>query len=257
MPGELRSPEKEKHEKQQTRIPRTLGVGELEWPRKLFHSSIGPIAIALYISQVSMTYILRLLTLTLLVILVIDLFRLRSTSIGRGRFASAYESVVGTLMRESERQKLNSTIWYLLGAIISVASFKRDVAIASISILALADTSASTFGRVFGKYTSKLPSPPFGEKKSIAGFLAAFAAGSFVSWLIWGWNVVNGSSIAEAGRLSTDTLSWYASGKITLPLLMLGVGAISAVTESLDVHGLDDNLTLPVISGLLITLLLK
>lgn len=217
----------------------------------------GPIAIGLYISQISRTYILRLLTATLLVILVIDLFRLRSTTVGRGRFANAYESVVGTLMRESERQKLNSTIWYLLGAIISVASFKRDVAIASISILAFADTSASTVGRVFGRYTAKLPSPPFGEKKSLAGFIAAFAAGSLVSWLIWGWDLVDGGSIAEAGRLSSDTLSWTASGRLTLPLLMVGVGAISAVTESLDVHGLDDNLTLPVISGLLMTLLLK
>ncbi|TIB07762.1 hypothetical protein E3P93_03740 [Wallemia ichthyophaga] len=236
---------------------RTLGVGELEWPRKIFHSSIGPLAIGLYVSKISMTHILRILTITLLVILVIDLFRLRSTTIGKGRFANAYESVVGTLMRESERQKLNSTIWYLLGAIISVASFKRDVAIASISILAFADTSASTVGRVFGRYTVRLPSPPFAEKKSLAGFLAAFAAGAFVSWLIWGWQVVDGGSIAEAGRHSLDTLSWNASGKLTLPSLMLAVGAISAFTESLDVHGLDDNLTLPVLSGLLITLLLK
>lgn len=217
----------------------------------------GPLAIGLYVSKISMTHILRILTITLLVILVIDLFRLRSTTIGKGRFANAYESVVGTLMRESERQKLNSTIWYLLGAIISVASFKRDVAIASISILAFADTSASTVGRVFGRYTVRLPSPPFAEKKSLAGFLAAFAAGAFVSWLIWGWQVVDGGSIAEAGRHSLDTLSWNASGKLTLPSLMLAVGAISAFTESLDVHGLDDNLTLPVLSGLLITLLLK
>ncbi|TIC08884.1 hypothetical protein E3Q10_03676 [Wallemia mellicola] len=235
---------------------RTLGVGELELPRKLFHSSIGPIAIGIYISQVSRTLVLRLLTILLLVILVIDLFRLRSTVVGRGRFASLYESVVGRLMRESERQKLNSTIWYLLGAVISVASFKRDIAITSICILAFADTSASTVGRLLGRYTYTLPSPPFGQKKSLAGFTAAFLTGAFTSWLIWG-STFGQATIAEAGKLSTDTLSWTTESKLRFPLLMIVVGIISAVTESLDVHGLDDNLTIPVISGILMTLLLK
>ena len=216
----------------------------------------GPISIALYISQTSRQLLLRTLSTALIIILVIDLFRLRSTTIGKGRFASLYESIVGTLMRESERKQLNSTIWYLLGAIISIASFERDIAICSVCILAFGDTSASTFGRLLGSKTPKLPSPPFGKKKSLAGSIAAFITGVLVTYLIWGISFTrDGLTLAELGKLNNDSLSY--NGSFSLIVFSLGVGFITAFVEGLDLNGLDDNLTLPALSGLLITLLLK
>lgn len=47
-------------------------------------------------------------------------------------FAEAWEATVGFLMRESERDKINGTVWYLVGVIFVLALYPRDVAVVSI-----------------------------------------------------------------------------------------------------------------------------
>ena len=155
-------------------------------------------------------------------------------------------------------------------------------------LLSWSDTSASVFGRKYGKYTPSLPSPPFASRKSFAGTLGAFFFGGFSAWLFFNY----AASIGSENDLSWHgpTSTWIPqflrftqlpqklySGRITeFPeYLHLGGTKIStrlprpastlhlwqvelitavagAIAEGIDLFGLDDNLTLPVLSGLII-----
>lgn len=59
------------------------------------------------------------------------------------------------------------------------------------SRLSWADTSASTFGRLWGKKTRALPRSflglPFAPRKSLAGFVAASLTGALTAVAFWGW----------------------------------------------------------------------
>ena len=57
--------------------------------------------------------------------------------------------------------------------------------------LSWADTSASTFGRLWGRKTMALPRSvlglPFAPRKSLAGFIAASITGALTAVAFWGW----------------------------------------------------------------------
>jgi CDP-diglyceride synthetase len=61
--------------------------------------------------------------------------------------------------------------------------------------LSWADTAASTFGRLWGRYTPPLPSRvpilglPLAPRKSLAGFLAASITGAAIVFSLWSWLV--------------------------------------------------------------------
>lgn len=172
--------------------------------------------------------------------------------------------------------------------------------------LSWADTCASVFGRLFGRYTPPLPSPPFAARKSLSGFIAAIIAGSLTAYLFWGtdiakngerfdgvsWNshgAVLGATApgpwnsgwtgwtwgirghlpsdladnAHSGRLNaawdaaSRAASRLAQGTIIsqapampLPLLCIGSGIVAGVAEGLELGGVDDNLSLPILSGI-------
>jgi diacylglycerol kinase (CTP) len=129
--------------------------------------------------------------------------------------------------------------------------------------LSWSDTTASTIGRLWGRHTPPLPPHfpaikllKFAPRKSLAGFLAATVTGALICIGFWWngsdgrWDLLDGQS--WAGLLGTAGV----------------VGAGGAVVEALGeskfmtgpnyrgLHvadlGLDDNLTLPILSGALI-----
>lgn len=57
--------------------------------------------------------------------------------------------------------------------------------------LSWADTAASTFGRLWGRYTPPLPSHilglPLAPRKSLAGFIAAAVTGAAIVFSFWTW----------------------------------------------------------------------
>lgn len=60
-------------------------------------------------------------------VLVMDFFRLRYHG-----FAETWEGYFGFLMRESERDKINGVVWYLVGVIFVLGVYPRDIAVVSI-----------------------------------------------------------------------------------------------------------------------------
>jgi len=183
-------------------------------------------------------------------------------------------------MRESEKKTVNGVVWYILGVNFVLSVYPRDVATVSILILSWADTAASTIGRLFGSRTPRLPACvpffriPFAPRKSLAGFLAASITGACIAIGFWGWiaplcpgNEQGGLTWSwDNGVPAITSLDWIRSHLDTeglgsmlsrIPtggwsgLTALGVvsGLVSGVAEALDVGSVDDNLTLPIISG--------
>ncbi|KAG8718658.1 hypothetical protein FRC09_012327 [Ceratobasidium sp. 395] len=255
---------------------------KIDWeiPRKALHSSIGFLVLPLYFSRPEIAPIINVLALGLAFVSAADVLRLNCRP-----FARLYEKVLGAFMRESEKAspvssscwtssltfsrvliqtQINGVIWYLVGVIFVLKFYPRDVAVVSILILSWCDTAASTVGRAWGRYTPKLPRSilfiPIAPRKSLAGALGAVVTGSLITFSFWGWAVTPEFIVGEPPVWSWDRTS-STGGWFGLGALSLASGLVAGITEALGkffdlfpnyIGGLDDNLTLPVISGALI-----
>ncbi|KAF8253652.1 hypothetical protein K440DRAFT_532134, partial [Wilcoxina mikolae CBS 423.85] len=154
----------------------TKFIHKHEVPRKLLHVSIGFLAIHLYRTGHHPSHLIAPLTSALIPVASADLLRFYNKS-----FNALYIRVLGALMRESEVRGWNGVVWYLVGTITVLAIFPKDVATLSILLLSWCDTAASTFGRLWGRYT-----PAIRQGKSLAGSLAAAVVGVLAAGLWWG-----------------------------------------------------------------------
>ena len=165
-------------------------------------------------------------------------------------------------MRESEVDGWNGVIWYLLGTFSVLRFCPKDIGVMSILLLSWCDTAASTFGRLWGRYT-----PRIRRGKSLAGSIAAMVTGVATAALFWGLvapivdpQVNEGSnSFAFQGRLSlprnVKSLLGYTAdqgvvvGKTALGLMSAVAGFVASASEAIDLFGLDDNVTIPILCG--------
>ncbi|KAG6874856.1 hypothetical protein C0992_006233 [Termitomyces sp. T32_za158] len=254
--------------------PREMPGGDVaskktDWeiPRKLLHSSIGFGTVYLYVANGDVKTVVVLLWTALAIIVPADILRLRSPG-----FERIYERCLGFLMRESEKKTTNGVIWYILGVNFVLTFYPLDVATVAVLILSWADTAASTFGRLYGSRTRPLPprTPilrlPLAPRKSFAGFIAAVITGAAIAFCFWGfvapvrndltWTWDNGvlaspstpASILPALGITGSGLAG-AGGFLGLGAISVVAGFVSGVAEALDLGSLDDNLTLPIISG--------
>lgn len=92
-----------------------------------------------FMDPLSVVPLITVLSVGLAAVLVLDFFRLKYTG-----FAEIWESYLGFLMRESERDKINGVVWYLVGVIFVLSLYPRDVAVVSILTYVLAHDSPRT-----------------------------------------------------------------------------------------------------------------
>jgi diacylglycerol kinase (CTP) len=174
-----------------------------------------------------------------------------------------YVRVMGALMRETEYAGWNGVIWYLLGAWIVLGFFPKDVGVMGVLLLSWCDTAASTIGRAYGRYT-----PRIRRGKSLAGSLAAFAVGVVTAVGFWGWLAPRTGPFVDDVNfpfMFTGTLSiphpiktllgisearGNIGGALALGTMSLWSGFIASASEVVDIFGWDDNLTIPVLSGI-------
>lgn len=231
-------------------------VHKHEIPRKALHVSIGFFVVWLYLSGTQTLSVCPYLMGALIPITAVDLLRHNYAPFNR-----FYVRVLGALMRESEFNGYNGVIFYLLGAWAVLYFFPKDVGVVGILLLSWCDTAASTFGRLYGRYT-----PRIRRGKSLAGSLAAFFVGVGTAAWFWGWLVptmgpfpgdeafmFTGSlhlpqKMAEAVGLTTAQAT--ISGGLALGVMSVWSGLVAATSEVADIFGWDDNLTIPVLSGL-------
>lgn len=174
-----------------------------------------------------------------------------------------YVRVVGALMRETEYEGWNGVIWYLLGAWIVLGFFPKDVGVMGVLLLSWCDTAASTIGRAYGRYT-----PRIRKGKSLAGSLAAFCVGIATATAFWGWLaprtgpfpedvdwpfMFKGTlSLPESAQnlLSLSNDQATIGGPIALGIMSLWTGFAASASEVVNLFEWDDNLTIPVLSGI-------
>lgn len=230
-------------------------VHKHEVPRKLLHVSIGFFVIWLYLSGTQTQSVPPYLMTALIPIAAVDVLRHNYEPFNR-----FYVRVLGALMRESEFNGYNGVIFYLLGAWIVLYCFPKDVGVMGTLLLSWCDTAASTFGRLYGRYT-----PRIRRGKSLAGSTAAFLVGVATSWFFWGWlaptwgpfpgdEAFMFKGVLRLPQVVVDVLGWkevpVISGGLALGIMSLWSGLVASVSEVIDVFGWDDNLTIPALSGL-------
>lgn len=229
-----------------------------EVPRKVLHVSIGFLVYWLYVSGTQTSSVTPFLMGALIPIATTDYLRHKYASLNR-----FYVKCLGALMRESEYAGWNGVIFYLLGAWTVLYFFPKDVAVVAVMLLSWCDTAASTFGRLYGRYTPRLR-----RGKSLAGSLAAFIVG--VATAGWFWGLLAPKTgpfpgdeqhpfmfqgILRLPEIASNALGLSESqsvvgGPIALGLLSLWSGFAAAGSEVIDLFGWDDNLTIPVLSGI-------
>ncbi|KAK6343191.1 hypothetical protein TWF730_010791 [Orbilia blumenaviensis] len=217
-----------------------------EVPRKVLHVSIGFLVLHLYKTGVQPANLTPGIGYALVPIVSADILRFVSPS-----FNWLYIRVLGALMRESEFSGWNGVIWYMIGTWTVLAVFPKDIATLSILLLSWCDTAASTFGRLFGRYT-----PQIRKGKSFAGSLAAFVVGSAATAYFYGKLVPDAPiwaddpipAVSYIGQLRLPVVG-EVGGSIALGIVSVVTGLIGSVSELTDVWGLDDNVVIPVLSA--------
>lgn len=196
---------------------------DLHIARKLWHMSTGVLGLLLFFTsdQDSQFWAYGVLLIAILGFLA-DYFRQKYPLFNRFVI-----KLMGPLMRKSEREGVSGLPFYALGIALSLMFYQKDLALISIMFLVFSDPISSFFGVLYGK-DKILPN------KSVQGFVAGF----FTCYLVTLFYLLN------LGVSSTDML-----------IFSLLAGLIGAGSELISAFNIDDNLTIPVISGLGLTIL--
>lgn len=229
-----------------------------EVPRKVLHVSIGFFTLYAYVNGIQTSTFPPYLLGALVPIAGADFLRFRWPAFNR-----LYVKVLGAMMRESEVTGYNGVIWYLVGTWAVLYWLPKDVAVVSVLLLSWCDTAASTFGRAWGRYT-----PRVRKGKSLAGTGAAFLVGVATAAGFWGylaprtgpfvgdedWPFMFQGVLRLPGMvrnaLSLTEAQSTIGGGLALGVMSLVTGLAGALSEVADVFGWDDNLTIPVLSGI-------
>jgi diacylglycerol kinase (CTP) len=191
--------------------------------RKLWHISTGSLGLFVFINSAMPQKLMASLVLGIAVAgFMIDLTRNRVPTFNRFVI-----KVMGPLMRRSEREGISGFPFYALGVSLALFFCTRDIAIISTMFLVFSDPISSFFGVLYGK-DKILPN------KSLQGAVAGF----FTCYLITLFYTMNSTT------LGTHILVYS-----------IVAGVIGAASELVSAFNIDDNLTIPVLSGLGLTLL--
>lgn len=191
--------------------------------RKLWHITTGSIGLFIFLRSTESQQMWASLVLAIAIGgFVMDLVRSRFKQLNL-----IILRIMGPLMRRSEKDGMSGLPFYALGVSLSLFFYHRDIAILSVMFLVFSDPISSFFGVLYGK-DKIMPN------KSLQGAVAGF----FTCYLVTLFYVMN-----------TSTLSTH--------ILVFSViaGLIGAASELVSAFNIDDNLTIPVLSGLGMTLL--
>jgi len=187
-----------------------MEIGKFELKRQIFHFLFGIVIVALLLYDFMDKKIILILILIGLLI---------SYATKKVNLPVIYE-----LLEEFERKEDirkfpgKGTLFYLIGIYISLLLFPKDIAMASIMVLALGDSISHLFGLHFGKTKH-----PFSKTKFIEGTIAGFAAG-FIGALLF--------------------LPWHEAFFASLAAMI-----VEAIEIKIGTAQVDDNLIIPLVAG--------
>ena len=185
-------------------------INKFEWNRQLFHIFLGIGIVAMLVYD----FIDKKIILAVIIIGLILSYLSRRT-----RIPVIYD-LLEKFERKEEMKKFpgKGIIFYFIGVYISLLLFSKDIAMASIMVLALGDSISHLYGLHFGKTKHPLSRTKFLEG-TIAGFVAGFI-GAFV-FLPW-WQAI---------------------------LASLAAMIVEAIEIKIGTQQVDDNLIVPFVAG--------
>lgn len=207
--------------------------------RKGLHSSFGFITLYLYSLGITHKQLVLPLTGMFVVIFTNDYIRFQNPELNKKIVTQFYY-----LIREREIDHYNGTLYYLAGLVLVFSVLPKDISMMSVLLLSWADTAASTFGRQFGKYTFQIA-----KGKSFAGALASFVTGIVGCFVLYGVFIPKYTSQVD----EVNDIYWNpASSQLSFPVYAFICGLVASFSECVSIYGIDDNFTIPVISGYLL-----
>lgn len=141
------------------------------------------------------------------------------------RFNERLFNIFKFILKEKERKTLLTTTWFLVSVLLTVVLFRKDIAIMAMLFLIFGDSASAFFGLRFGRTRIV-------GNRSLEGSLAFFLA-CLIIGLILNFTKIN--------------ISW--------PVVVLG--ALAATIAELLPLPVDDNFTIPLFSGIIMTIMSK
>lgn len=139
------------------------------------------------------------------------------------KFRERFSKIFAVMLRDHEKDALLGVTWFLAGMLISLFLYEKHVVIISSLFLTIGDSMADIVGSKYGKH--KLVG-----KKSIEGSLGCLVF-SLITGIIYG--IIFG-----------------------IPLIPIIAGAVAATLAEAFSFKLGDNMTMPIVSGLVMQLML-
>jgi len=125
------------------------------------------------------------------------------------------------LLKKQERTRFTGATYFSLGAFLTVLLFSKHIALMALILMTFGDAAASVVGKAFGS----------SKKKSMQGTIAFIVAG-----------IIGGLIAVELG--------------VIIARVQIVLGSVAgAIAEYFSIE-IDDNLTVPLVSGLAMTLLM-
>jgi len=189
---------------------------DLQWPRRMFHLSMGLIAAFIYQNFLTHKQAVYILGGTTCILYILEQVRLNYPD-----FAAKFTVINRYMLRAEEELKESSAIPYIMGLLLTILSFPKPLALASILILALADPFSAIVGIQYGK--RKITA-----NKTLEGSLTFFVFSFFATYVAF-------SPMTEISLVKLFSLCL--------------VHAICMALFEIIPLRLDDNLTIPITSA--------
>lgn len=193
---------------------------ELHLVRKLWHMTMGLVIASCYMAGFPQESAIQLLGAILAFSLTMEVLRLRNPVLNE-----KCVRVFSILIRTNEVNKVSGMPYFVASSIVAIAVFPKPVAILAILYLALGDPISSLAGILYSGRSAKIF-----DGKSLHGTAAGFFVCAAVTWFYLRSTGMNGLDLV----------------RITL----LG-GFAGALAELLPLE-LDDNFTIPIVSGFIL-----
>lgn len=193
----------------------------IELKRKAIHLSSSVIPVSYYF--IERNPLLIILTTAFAAMVIIDILRMRSEFVRK-----VYGKFLGDILRphenKSERIYFTGGTYIILAFLLCILIFEKNIAILSMLIIVFCDSAAAIAGKVFGKHHI--------GNKTMEGSISFFLTGVILFFVV----------------IKPDNIVLIISGIISLMLI--------TVFELLPVK-IDDNLSVPLMFGILFSLLTK
>jgi diacylglycerol kinase (CTP) len=197
----------------------------IHWKRKVFHvMGIGAAGFTYAYAPVSAVQALVILGIFGAIFVTLDALRFFVPSLNK-----KVKRDFAPFMRDYELDGLSGSSWFFFSVLISIALFPKIAAAIGIIYLAVGDPLASFVGVRWGK--TKLPGG-----KSLEGSLALAVLCSVVGTIV----LITAENLPVGSAILVATVS----------------GITAAVAEWLPIKKIDDNFTVPILTGALATLML-